>query len=75
MHSGSLSHFSPYWLIGYFEFIVKRNYMSNKKVLLVVEDDLGLQKQFKWSFVDYKVVIAGDKTEAINALRRFSPSV
>ena len=49
--------------------------MSNKKVLLVVEDDLGLQKQFKWSFADYKVIIAGDKIETINALRRFSPSV
>ena len=49
--------------------------MDDKKVLLVVEDDLGLQKQFKWGFADYKVVIAGDKVTAIDALRRFSPSV
>ncbi len=49
--------------------------MGEKKVLLVVEDDLGLQKQFKWSFGDYQVVIAGDRVAAIDALRRFAPSV
>lgn len=49
--------------------------MDDKKVLLVVEDDLGLQKQFKWGFADYKVVIAGDRVAAVDALRRFSPSV
>ncbi|NOQ64292.1 MAG: PEP-CTERM-box response regulator transcription factor [Methyloprofundus sp.] len=49
--------------------------MDDKKVLLIVEDDLGLQKQFKWSFADYKVVIVGDRKSAIDALRRFSPSV
>ncbi len=49
--------------------------MDEKKVLLVVEDDLGLQKQFKWSFADYQVVIAGDRVAAINDLRRYSPSV
>ena len=49
--------------------------MNEKEVLLVVEDDLGLQKQFKWSFADYQVVIAGDRTSAVDALRRFAPSV
>ncbi|NOR80186.1 MAG: PEP-CTERM-box response regulator transcription factor [Methyloprofundus sp.] len=49
--------------------------MDDKKVLLVVEDDVGLQKQFKWGFADYKVVTAGDRVAAIEALRRFSPSV
>ena len=40
--------------------------MSKKnKVLLVVEDDPGLQKQLKWSFEGYEVVIAGDREEAI----------
>lgn len=48
---------------------------TNKKVLLIVEDDPGLQKQLKWSFEQYKVIIAGDKTEAITALRRYTPSV
>ncbi|MDF1582441.1 MAG: PEP-CTERM-box response regulator transcription factor [Methyloprofundus sp.] len=49
--------------------------MGDKQVLLVVEDDLGLQKQFKWSFPAYQVVIAGDRASAIDALRRYTPSV
>ncbi len=49
--------------------------MDDKQVLLVVEDDLGLQKQFKWSFPAYQVVIAGDRESAIDALRRYTPSV
>jgi len=49
--------------------------MDDKKILLIVEDDLGLQKQFKWSFPAYQVVIAGDRASAIDALRRYTPSV
>jgi len=49
--------------------------MGDKQVLLVVEDDLGLQKQFKWSFPAYQVIIAGDRVSAIDALRRYAPSV
>ena len=49
--------------------------MEENRVLLVVEDDRGLQKQFKWSFADYQVEIAGDRVSAIEALRRFSPTV
>ncbi|RLA19269.1 MAG: PEP-CTERM-box response regulator transcription factor [Gammaproteobacteria bacterium] len=49
--------------------------MDDKQVLLVVEDDLGLQKQFKWSFPAYQVVIADDRESAIDALRRYMPSV
>ncbi|GFO74824.1 two-component system, NtrC family, response regulator [Bathymodiolus platifrons methanotrophic gill symbiont] len=49
--------------------------MDQGKVLLVIEDDLGLQKQFKWSFVGYHVVIAGDRVTAIEALRRYMPEV
>jgi len=49
--------------------------MESKKVLLIVEDDLGLQKQLKWSFENYQTIIAGDREEAITALRRFMPSV
>lgn len=47
----------------------------NKKILLVVEDDPGLQKQLKWSFEAYQTVIAGNRSEAITALRRYMPSV
>ena len=49
--------------------------MEDKKTLLIVEDDLGLQKQLKWSFESYQTVIAGNKNEAITALRRYKPSV
>lgn len=48
---------------------------NDKKILLIVEDDPGLQKQLKWSFENYKVIIAGDRSEAITALRRYQPSV
>lgn len=49
--------------------------METKKVLLIVEDDPGIQKQLKWSFDNYQTIIAGDREEAITALRRFMPSV
>ncbi len=49
--------------------------MNNQKTLLVIEDDTGLQKQFKWGFDKYQTVIAGDRIEAINAIRRNTPSV
>ncbi len=48
---------------------------SAKPILLVVEDDPGLQKQLKWAFDQYEVVLAEDRTSAINALRRFEPPV
>jgi two-component system NtrC family response regulator len=49
--------------------------MNDKKILLVVEDDLGLQKQLKWGFDSYQTVIAGNRGEAIAALRRYAPGV
>ncbi len=48
---------------------------NNKKTLLIVEDDPGLQKQLKWSFENYQTIIAGDRQEAIAALRRYQPPV
>ena len=33
---------------------------SNKRHLLVVEDDKGLQSQLRWAFEGYEVAIAGD---------------
>lgn len=48
---------------------------TQNDVLLVVEDDPGLQKQLKWSFENYQVVIAGDREQAISALRRYEPKV
>ncbi|MDO6705908.1 PEP-CTERM-box response regulator transcription factor [Photobacterium sp. 1_MG-2023] len=43
--------------------------------LLVIEDDPGIQKQLKWCFPQYEVVMAGDRKSAINALRRHDPKV
>ena len=48
---------------------------KDAKVLLVVEDDLGLQKQLKWCFEQYQLVFAEDESSAIKQLRRFEPEV
>ncbi len=50
--------------------------MSEKRpVLLVVEDDAGLQRQLRWAYDDYEVVIAGDRESALEALREHKPTV
>ncbi len=49
--------------------------MDDKKILLIVEDDPGLQKQLKWSFDKYQVVIVGDRADALTAIRRYMPDV
>ncbi|MGB2427498.1 MAG: response regulator, partial [Alteromonas sp.] len=43
--------------------------------VLVVDDDLGIQKQLKWSLTDFDVVFAEDRPSAIAQLRRFEPDV
>src|SRR3954452_260348 len=45
------------------------------KVLLVVEDDEGLQRQLKWAYDGYEVVCAGNRAQAIEALRASEPAV
>src|SRR5438128_2293943 len=44
-------------------------------VLLVVEDDEGLQRQLKWAYDGYRVVAAHNRSEAIEALRLHEPAV
>ena len=44
-------------------------------VLLVVEDDEGLQRQLKWAYEGYEVVLAGDRASALEALRLHEPTV
>jgi two-component system NtrC family response regulator len=46
-----------------------------KPRLLIVEDDPGLQKQLKWCFEQYEVVVASDRAAAVAAVRRFEPQV
>jgi two-component system NtrC family response regulator len=48
---------------------------TNLPVLLVVEDDEGLQRQLKWAYDGYHVVAAGDRAQAIDALRLHEPAV
>ncbi|WP_129645556.1 PEP-CTERM-box response regulator transcription factor [Peristeroidobacter agariperforans] len=48
---------------------------DDKPRLLIVEDDLGLQKQLKWCFDEHEVLIAGTRAEAMAQLRRFEPAV
>ena len=43
--------------------------------ILVVDDDLGIQKQLKWALSEFDVVFAGDRSSAIAQLRRFEPAV
>ena len=50
--------------------------MSDKAPkILLVEDDVGLQKQIKWSLDDYEVLISGDREAALAQVRRFEPAV
>ncbi len=48
---------------------------TDKPILLIVEDDLGLQTQLKWCFDEYDVIAATNRTEALTQLRRHSPPV
>src|SRR5579875_1867926 len=46
-----------------------------KRCLLIVEDDVGLQKQLRWSFENHDVVVAGDRASALEQLERHAPAV
>ncbi len=48
---------------------------QDKKNLLVIEDDPGLQKQLRWSFDAYNVLVAGDRESALAHVRRHEPAV
>jgi two-component system NtrC family response regulator len=43
--------------------------------LLIVEDDAGLQRQLRWAYEDYEVLVAGSRAEAIDLLRAEEPDV
>ncbi len=46
-----------------------------KPKLLIVEDDAGLQAQFKWAYPNFEVMIAGDRAGALAVLRAEEPAV
>ena len=49
--------------------------MTDKPVLLIVEDDPGLQRQLRWAYEGYEVVTASTRGEAIDAMRAHGPAV
>ncbi len=49
--------------------------MSGGPPLLIVEDDLALQKQIKWSLDRFESVTASDREAALLQLRRHQPQV
>ncbi len=48
---------------------------QHRPKLLVVEDDEGLQRQLRWSYDDYEVIVAGDRPTAIELMRQHAPMV
>lgn len=46
-----------------------------RPVLLIVEDDLALQRQLRWAYEGYEIVGAATRAEAIEALRAHEPAV
>jgi two-component system NtrC family response regulator len=49
--------------------------VDTKPRLLVVEDDEGLQRQLRWAYDDYEVLVASDRDAAMNLLRAEEPPV
>ena len=48
---------------------------KNLPILLIVEDDEGLQRQLKWAYEGYRVVPATSRAQAIELLRLHEPAV
>lgn len=48
---------------------------DSKPVLLIVEDDEGIQSQLRWHFDGYETIVAGDRKSAIDAVRKHEPAV
>ncbi|WP_395701295.1 PEP-CTERM-box response regulator transcription factor [Aquabacterium sp.] len=48
---------------------------ANSQPLLIVEDDLALQKQIKWSLDKFDSVTASDRESALAQFRRHKPAV
>jgi two-component system NtrC family response regulator len=51
--------------------------MTGEKLrpLLIVEDDVALQKQLRWSFDKFEALTASDRESALTQLHRHSPAV
>jgi two-component system NtrC family response regulator len=49
--------------------------VDSRAKLLIVEDDEGLQRQLRWAYDDYEVLVASNRDSAINLLRSEEPPV
>jgi two-component system NtrC family response regulator len=49
--------------------------VDSRAKLLIVEDDEGLQRQLRWAYDDYEVLVASNRDAAINLLRSEEPPV
>ncbi|MFL6778901.1 MAG: sigma 54-interacting transcriptional regulator, partial [Sphingomicrobium sp.] len=49
--------------------------LAELPVLLIVEDDEGLQRQLKWAYEGFRVVSATDRSQAIEMMRLHEPTV
>ena len=49
--------------------------MTDKPVLLIIEDDAALQRQLRWAYDGYAIVTASTRAEAIDAMRAHEPAV
>lgn len=52
-----------------------RSRSNDKPVLLIVEDDLGLQAQLKWAYPEYRLLFAADRQSALALVRAEEPAV
>lgn len=48
---------------------------DSRPKLLMIEDDVGLQRQLRWAYDNYQLLIAGNRTEALAILREEAPAV
>jgi two-component system, NtrC family, response regulator len=48
---------------------------QNLPKLMIVEDDEGLQRQLRWAYDGYDVIVAGDRVTALDLLRAEEPDV
>jgi len=48
---------------------------EEKKTLLIVEDDTGIQRQLRWALDEYRVVFATDRLSALTQFRSEAPPV
>lgn len=51
------------------------NKPEEKPILLIVEDDRGLQNQLRWHFDQYETIFAENRDDACTAVRKHEPAV